>query len=299
LPEADDFLAEPPRALPPLEFYVLTKENEAATKFFNDRTLFCHSVREAFYAGDAAFELAESRSFAVVLQRELDALLGRGWGLLKLKGTAAAGQLYLNFKRFADTTRIREIVALLRRRSAQARFPWIFAIMVEPHGDMSYEVEELRQFDEEAKADEHWLAYIVAPEYAEKDSAERAERYRDDYEILGRQHLLRLREQQGGEIEPELFAPAAALEPEPEPVAEEEPLSEASTDEDGDEGGVAIAPPPPAPPGSEDLSSQLRYAVYIYEDCMTIGEGAWGENARYALGQTPVEWTPECAPAAA
>ena len=294
-PEADDFLAPEPRPLGPLKFYVKGKENEAAQAYFTKRSREVVEVREKFYAGDLALNQAEARTFLGALHADMTALLGRGWGLVQFSQATTAGGTLLNFKRYQDTTRIREIVQLLRERSARSRFPWHFTLMVEPHGDMSYEMEQLRELEEKAKEPEgHWLAKYVEPESVLEESAEEARRYRENYELLEREHLYELQRQQGV-TEAKLPPIAEDDEDEDEDAEDEEAdelLSEAVAEDDDGEGGVAIAPPPPAPPDTEELSDSLRFALDVYEDCMVVSEG-WAERARYALGEAPVEWTPD------
>src|ERR1051326_976443 len=136
IPEAFDFHAETPRQLGPLKFFLISKENKAGSDFFNARAAAAHEVREDFYSGDAAFAKAESRIFTAILQTRLDALLGKGWGLIH------DPPHFIDLKRFADTIRLREVVQVLREESARLRFPWSTTLIVEPHGDMSEELEE-------------------------------------------------------------------------------------------------------------------------------------------------------------
>ena len=295
-PEADDFLAPEPRPLGPLRFYVKGKAHEAAQAHFMKRSRELVEARENFYAGDAALNQAEARTFLGALHAEMTRLLGRGWGLVPFSQATTAGGTFFNLKRYQDTTRLREIVQLLRERSARSRFPWHFTLMVEPHGNMSYELEELQELEEKAKEPEgHWLAKYVEPESVLEESAEEAQRYREKYELLEREHLYELQQQQG--MTEAKLPPIAEDEDEDdeedmEAEDEEELRSEPATEDDDQEGGVAIAPPPPAPPDAEGLSDSLRFVLEVYEDCMLVNE-TLADRARYTLGEAPVEWTPD------
>ncbi len=295
LPEANDFLAGTPRPFGPLKFHLMSKDNAAGKKYEIRRNQEVTEIRDSYYDGDAALERAEARSFLTILFAELNRLLGRRWGFVQIEHPTRAGGTYLNFKRYQDSVRIREIIQLLRELSARSRFPWVFGIMVEPHGDMSYEMEQLWELEKKAKQPEgHWLAEYFKPESVLKENEEHERRYREKYEILEREHLYKLQQQQGNTIDPNL-TPAPPDEEEDEELDDaaeelEEPLSDSTADDDEDAGGVAIAPPPPAPPDSEDLSEQLQYAVTLFEDCMLVSEH-WADRARYGLGEAPAEWT--------
>ena len=257
------------------EFYLKGEGREATQAHFMKCTRELVEAREKFYAGDAALNQAEARTFLGALHAEMTRLLGRGWGLVQFSQATTAGGTFLNLKRYQDTMRLREIVQLLRERSARSRFPWHFTLMVEPHGDMSFELEELQELEEKAKEPEgHWLAKYVEPESVLEESEEEARRYRENYELLEREHLYELQRQQG--MTEAKLPPIAEDEDEDEDEDdedEEELLSEAVAEDDDEEGGVAIAPPPPAPPDTEGLSDSLRFVLEVYEDCMVVQRG--------------------------
>jgi hypothetical protein len=294
LQEENDFLAEEARPLQPFKFYLVSKDNEIGKKLFVCRHLEVSVVRNNFYSGDAAFARAEARSAVSVLQGKLDQMLGRGWGLISDHCASSGGHMHLNFKRYNDTVRIREIIQLLREHSARARFPWVFSVMVEPHGDMTYELEQLQKLDEKAKEPEgHWLKKYLEPDAVLRENEETSRRYEEKYELLEREHLYGLQKDQRNFIDPTLLQPPAEPESATDEPEEPEPLTESSTNDDGeDSGGVAIAPPPPAPPGTPNLSDQLRYAIEVFEDCVVVRKG-WADRARYGLGEAPVEWAEE------
>lgn len=76
--------------------------------------------------------------------------------------------------------------------------------------------------------------------------------------------MYELQKQQGAEAELPPLSDEEEDDDEDEQEDEEETRSVAAADDDDDAaGGVAIAPPPPAPPGTEGLSDQLRYALDV------------------------------------
>jgi hypothetical protein len=293
-PEENDFLAEKPRKLEPFKFYLVRRKDEAGQKFLIDRHEALRALRANFFQGDHAFAYAEARCFVATLQAALDRMLGRGWGLIICLRGNSGGCLQIEFKRYQDSIRIREIIQLLREHSARWRFPWSFPVMVEPHGDMSYELEELKKLDEKAKEPEgHWLKKYLQADDVLEENEESIQRYEEKYQLLEREHLFHLQEDPENFVDPTLLQPPPESEPEEDETDEEEqlPLTQSSSEEDDENsGGVAIAPPPPAPPDTPDLSDQLTYAIQIFEDCIVVHDG-WHERARYGLGQAPVEWT--------
>ena len=295
IPEETDFLAETPRPLAPLKLYRIGPENKAGSEWFRRTDEEIAQAREKHFGGDLALAHAEYRSANTTLQRCFDQLLGRGWGLLSSSRGSFGGQMHLSFKRYQDTLRIREIIQLLRQFSAAQRFPWGFLVSVEPHGDMSYELEQLKELDEQAKEPEgHWLKKYFQPDAVLKENDELAQRYEESYELLEREHLYHLQQQQGVEIDPRLTeplpeSPPAATEP-PEDETEEESLTE-NTGDDDDEGGVAIAPPPPAPPGTDSLGEELSYYLQLRENFVLSNRDT--DRASYALGLEPEDLNPE------
>lgn len=99
-PEADDFLAVDPRPLGPLKFYLASKTNETAKDHFARRAREVTELRAKFYEGDVALERAEARSFLSALHADLNALLGRGWGLVQFIDASNAGRTFLSIKRY-------------------------------------------------------------------------------------------------------------------------------------------------------------------------------------------------------
>jgi len=281
LPEAADFEAEKPRTVGPLKFFSKSKGNEAARKFFQDRDNAVFQERERFYDGDAVFAQAETRAFDARLTARLDQLLGHGWGLLH------GCPQHITLKRFADTCRVPEVIQVLSEESARWRLPWRFLLIVQPHGDMSEDLEDMKAREEEEDAPEgDWLAQYYGPEWEQREREEDRHNRQRRYEFLKREHLLQLREGEG--VDPSLVSSTQDADEPAEAPEPEEPGTLSISDEEG--GGVAVAPPPLLPPETESLGEELEFYLDVYEDCVVANEH-WVEAARDNLGQEPVEWT--------
>ncbi len=158
-------------------------------------------------------------------------------------------------------------------------------------------MEQLHELEEKAKQPEgHWLAKYFEPESVLRENEEDERRNREKYELLEREHLYKLQQQQGDELDAD-FAPPPDDEDTDEDEDDEledeneELLSQpTNADDDEGEGGVALAPPPPAPPDTESLSDELQYYLTLLEDCMLV-HAHWADRARYGLGEKPVPWT--------
>ena len=80
-----------------------------------------------------------------------------------------------------------------------------FDILVEPHGDLSYEMKQLRELEEEMKKPEgHWLAEYFKPESVLEENEEQERQNQEKYEFFEREHLYNLQKQQGETIDPDL-----------------------------------------------------------------------------------------------
>ena len=278
LPEEVDFKAEQPRPLRPLKFFRLRKDDEAASQFFAARTAKLRAQREEFFDGDVAFAEAEKRAFVAAMQAKFDALLGRGWGIFR--------QPYTCVKRYADTVRTIELVELVREYSAQARWPLELTLIVEPHGDMSDDLEEIQTREAQVQApDGDYLMPYYEPEHVLNENEQQRRTREERYQVLKREHLRRLRGDEAGEL---LYPP----EDEPVEIDDEEMAEPLTPIEDLEEGGVAIAPPPPAPPDSESLSDDLMFYLAVYEDCVVVNS-YWADRAEYTMGVPFVTWTAE------
>jgi hypothetical protein len=278
LPEAEDFLIETPRPLPPLRFYRAGKIDDAAGRHFSAVVKEMGEARAKFYDSDAVFAEAEKRAFCNAMQAQCDELLGRGWGIFRVPFTGV--------RRYPDTLKLRELVEIVRQYSARSRFPWHMTFIIEPHGDMSEELEEIKARYETVEApDEDWLMQYYEPETLLKENEEQRKAREERYEVLKREHQARL---QGAEAAELLYLPED--QPEPAEKEEEEPLTPADDDQD-DEGGVAIAPPPPAPPETKDFAENLMFYLSVYEEGVTV-TSHFAAAAEYHLGAKLEEWTP-------
>lgn len=273
LPEELDFKAETPRPLAPLKLFRIPKEADENIKRFHEREASYQQAREEFYQGDEAFHKAEARAFQTAMQTRFDELLGRGWGIFD--------DHFISLKRYPDTLRVLELADVVRQYSAQSRFPRSVQFIVEPHRDMSEDLEEIKAREaKENEPDADYLMKYYEPESVLEENEDGRRQREERYELLKREHLLALR----GEAEGELLH-ALNEEPEAEPETEEveEPLT--TSDDDAGEGGVAVAPPPTPPPTeeTESLSDQLMFYLGVYEDCVTVNS-YWAERAEYHCG---------------
>jgi hypothetical protein len=284
LPEADDFLAPSPRPLGELKLYRLEKDSPGE-KHFNDRITEIRAARAALYDGDAMMEKAGARVFLSAMQTRFDELLGRGWGIFGLPFTS--------LKRYQDTTRLRELIDAVRDHQRRLRHPLRVTFIVEPHGDMTEELEQIkaRTEEEEASPDEDFLIKYYDEDHVLEENAEARERREKRYELLKREHLLRLR----GEEEAGVLLGLPEEEPVPDETAEDTSFENEPQSENDKEGGVAIAPPPTPPPDEKqeeiDLSEALMFYLDVWEDCVAASP-YWAERAEYCLGERFEEWMP-------
>jgi hypothetical protein len=200
-----DFLAPEPRPLAPLQFFhyrpqdAEVKEACAALPEINPR--------DAIYEGDTHYSMAESRWFGRELQQRLDTLLGKGWGDADSFPNFHPGHRHLMIERFKDIVRFDEILQTVRELIAASRYPWSILVSAEPHGDLSKDIEEIRAQRQEQERD--WLDQEYDEEQEREDYEEFRKSRRELYERLEREHRLRLLQQQGEEINPADFSPAA------------------------------------------------------------------------------------------
>jgi hypothetical protein len=179
LPWDGDFFSPEPRELPPLQIlHVESKHPDVKAVLALPKP---PDPRLAEYGDDRALAAAEARWFAEHLQRRLDALLGKGWGVSTGSGSLAAGHQHLDIKRFRDVTRLGEVIHAIRELIASCRFPWELLISVEPHGDLSEEMEEIRA--REAGSEKPWWKRNSTPRKnarSTRNSAENAASFSSD-----------------------------------------------------------------------------------------------------------------------
>lgn len=265
-PWADDFMLPEPRPLAPLQFIAVDRNREDARLAAPEPP----DPRPAFYGDDRAYAAAETRWFKAELRRRMDALLGRGWRKREDASSHGSsherpGNVQVHLNRFEDTFRLREVVQTLRELMAAARFPWSMLLIIEPHGNLDDDLDEIAARDDD---DDEVAA-------AERDRQERLEyqRYaRERRAFLERQHRFRLRQEQGVPIDPNDFSPP----PEPEETDESEDGDSAVLAEDDDE-------------GAGGLGSRFHLYAHLEEEVLSV----WLADTQLAAdyyGETPVNW---------
>ncbi len=78
---------------------------------------------------------------------------GRGWGVFE--------EHFTSVKRYANTKRTMELVEVERKYSALSRWPQHVTLVVEPHRDMTDELEEIQARDAAAPAPDD--GYLILP----------------------------------------------------------------------------------------------------------------------------------------
>ena len=282
IPWEQDFLLLQPRPLAPLRFIRYDPQHEELKALYPIWNAL-PDPRTQFYGEDVAYADAEGRWFGQETIRRLTALLGPGWQGEFCDVNTGGGNLC--FARYRDLLRMREILQTLRELMAAVRLPTSFMLNFEPHGDMSVDlaqIEDRRQLPAEGP----WLVQEFDPVREKENRESFNEERRKRFELMEREHRLRLLEQQGAKIDPAEFSPGG--EPPLENVAAgpTEPAEDESDDDDG--GGVATPPPPPD--GESELAAKLRFLVTLHEDVLWSTGGKMGENAAYAYGEKPEDW---------
>ena len=267
-PWSDDFLLPEPRPLAPVRFIAVDRDREDTKQAAPEPP----DPRPAFYGDDLAYAAAEDRWFNAELRRRLDALLGRGWRGRKDKsnywpGHNRPGNVQVHLNRFEDTLRLREVVQTLRELMAAARFPWDMLLIIEPHGNLDDDMDEIAARDDD---DEDEAAA------AERDRQERLEyrQYaRERRAFLERQHRLRLQQEQGLPIDPNDFSAP--------------PESEADDETEEEEGGAVLDPDDDE--DADSLGSQFHLYASLSEQVLSV----WLHDTQLAAdyyGQTPENW---------
>ena len=283
-PWSVDFGATPPRTLSKLRFIRYNPQHPDVTAVQRTAREMRQDARSSFYGMDEAFKEAEARWFVRRAQRRLDALLGQGWGEFPNVGVGGG---HLIIRRYRDVMRFRELVQALRELSAQNRFGWRYMISVQPHGDMSEDMEEIRKRQNPTEWFERPFDAEREREEWESFCAER----RKEREFLEREHRLRLQEQQGLPINPADFSPEA--KPPAGQMVTPEGGSESTEEEDeadaesADEGGIATPPPPDG--SQSDLAEDLGFIINLHEDILWV-TAHMVENTAYIYGEEPEDW---------
>jgi hypothetical protein len=280
-PWSGDFMQVPPRPLGPLRFVAWDRKDEV----YKAESLRRHEVKnrvqlEKAAREDPAFRAAESRWFKEELQTRLERLLGVGWGI--------ANSTHVRLRRYCDVMRFREIVQTLRELNADCKEPKLFLLIVEPHGDMSEDMEAIRA---RQKGPVDWLdrPFNAAQEIEERERFRR-ERLKDR-QYLEREHRLKLQQQQGLDIDPADFSPSADEPPasKQKAIAGGGEEAEDESIEDENDGGVADMPPDDGKTES-DLAEDLGFYATLNEEGLFVATDE-AENAACVMGEEPVFWS--------
>ncbi len=275
-----DFYAPQPRPLKPLRAICYDPQHDEAKKL--ERRGESDPERDAHYGYDAAMRMAESRWFATQYRTRLSELLG--WAKPSgsdMLGHYSPGGGHVSIKRYRDVMRLPEIIQTLRQLLSECRFRWKLMINVEPHGDLSDDMDEIRKRHEQEEGD--WLCRARDAAQHKADHDDFIRRRRELYARYEREHRLKLIEQAGGEIKPEDFrvAPPAKTG---QPADDDDLDDEAEQDED--DGG--LAEPPPGYEGS-DLGRKLQCIVSLEEDFLWI-TAHMKDDAEYLFSLRSEDW---------
>lgn len=156
------------------------------------------------YGDDPLLDPAERAWFDRELKRRMKALLEPGWGNLQVY---MAGRANLTLRRYQDVLHVGEVVEAVRRTIALACFPWEILLLVEPHGDLSEDLDEI----EARHGDDDGETFDVEREREEWNETQ--ERLREHREFIEREHQLRLQQQEGRPIDPAAFSPPGSPPP--------------------------------------------------------------------------------------
>src|SRR5205814_3238401 len=119
LPWAEDFAEAPPRTLAPLRFLRYNPQHEETGRCRQARNEAQAASEAKRHGFDEAWGKAECRWFDGECQRRMDALLGKGWGVVN--SSFSPGHTHITLRRYPDVMRFRECVQALREMSAPCR----------------------------------------------------------------------------------------------------------------------------------------------------------------------------------
>lgn len=267
-PWSDDFMLPEPRPLSRLRFITVDRADPDYQRVIMLPEPPC--PRAAFYGDDPAYASAEDRWFKTELRRRLDALLGRGWrdreeDSIYWSSHAHPGTNRVNLNRYADMLKLVEVVQTLRELMAAARFPWEVRLIVEPHGNLDDNMDEIAgREDEDDEA--------VAAARDQEEWKDFRARQREWQAFLERQHRMRLLQEQGLPIDPDDFSPP------PEPEEEDE-------SEEGD--GAVLDPNDDG--GADSVGRNLSLYLTLNERVMCV----YTEDTELAAdyyGEQPENW---------
>lgn len=283
LPWSGDFLAPEPRPLKPL--LVLTyRPDSPEIKMVRSQPP-PPNPRTAAYGGDHALAVAENRWFEGELNKRLNALLGPEWNPDQHISDDSPGHHHLQIQRYRDVVRLGEIIQVIRELMASVRFPWIFLIGVEPHGDLNDDIEQIRA--EQAQDKLLWWERDIDQEEMREDHEDFVRRKRELFERFEREHRMRLLEQQGAAINPEEFSPASKKPAQKTPDTDDEEGEEDDDDDFFDEDDEELMDDDDDE--MSQLAEDLSFVVTLEENYLWISTHM-RENAEYTLGVKAVDW---------
>jgi len=182
------------------------------------------------------------------------------------------GHHTLTLKRYEDTLRLREVITASREFLATTRFPWSLTLIVQPHGSLDDDMDEIAsregaedEFDAESEREE-WEDY--------------RQREKERQAFLEREHRLRLQQELGGEINPKEYSPHHDAE-------EAEPGEDAPG---GDAGGdVAAAAPDRDDEDDDSLGEDLTFALNLNEAGLWVADHARDDAVAF-YGEPAEDW---------
>jgi hypothetical protein len=197
------------------------------------------------------------------------------------------GFLHVNLNRYQDVMRLLEVVEELRKFSASSRYPWHFTIETEPHGEMSEDMDELAQRDDQVeKKPGHWLVREFDAEEERRDREEWNEARQEDYERLAAEHRLQLKEEQQVPVDPADFAPKS------KPPADGGGGTTAVKDHEEADSGEDDGDLMEAEPDDEiedELTERLRVVLGLTENILWC-TSHMRDGAEYLVGELAEDW---------
>jgi hypothetical protein len=286
---SEDFLV-PRREAPPLRCLCYHPQHEEMKEVFRLRAEAAKG-EESELSRDPALCAAHARWFEEQVNSRLDELLGPEWGASILGG-------HLTFRRYCDVARMREIVGALRELLLVCRYPPVFMLRFEPHGDMSETMDEIAR-RQRKRGERAWLDHEFDVEEEREQHEEFVQRRRADYERRAREHRLRLIEEQGLAADPQEFSTqaepprekvtAGPAPAEPPPAEEEDADLPDDDEEDEDDAGGGLATPPPSKGETSEFVQDLSFIVSLTSEALWI-TFHMRENAEYHWGEPAEDW---------
>ncbi|MES2659423.1 MAG: hypothetical protein V4689_12455 [Verrucomicrobiota bacterium] len=182
IPWSEEFELKPARPLQPYRLLLRTpelREHEDTTALPRD------------YGDDEEMSRSEAIWFIRRLNRRMDRLLGKGWGVLAEPTYGGAGGLHINITRPADIDHLPAVLKLFRKLIATSRHPWSCLLVIDTLGEYGRDLEEIQHdpdtYDAERERIE-WEDYF--------------RRKREHKEFLQRKYLHQLNQESGLDTPP-------------------------------------------------------------------------------------------------